>query len=990
MSGLSFQQAIHNKFILTTAMADDTLLYRLWGKTNERDKDYDEKNWQYHPAICHMIDVAYVAETWLHLNPHLLKRFHQLAPEISCDLLSRIIVFVVALHDLGKLHRSFQAKSPKGWEIGYGTIPKKRPDDAGRGFDHGLGTAKIMRELFGSHAALEWEQWESVFDVVAAHHGTLFNDELDSSNSNYYSPTYFEREYILEAIKILSDIFLIPQNIPAPPSNSAFLMLLAGFCSVADWFGSTSEAFTFNPGISSFEAVKNYLEGLRDAKIADRLLSDAGLLFNLRSDCNSYQSLFTFISSESDLRPLQKSSQDIPFGQDHGAEILVVEAPMGSGKTELALYNTARSISNGTADGLYFALPTQASSNAMLERIEEFAQTITVANQPISLALAHGGRKFNEAYQNLRESFYRSRERGSRYGNKQDEERSAPSEVIAPSWLQSSKRTLLATIGVGTIDQTLLGALSAKHSFVRLFALAGKVIVFDEIHAYDSYMNTIIERLLAWLGAMGCKVILLSATLPTTLRNQLITAFGCKSPQFQQKPEDISYPLLVYATATTTIVRDTTANEEDRDQQDNDVVPEKIIDVNCVPGKIDERTYKGATLAMQLAEGGGCVAWIRNTVREAQEAWEMVRGLLAERTSHDIEVIILHSRFARHDRNRIEQNLVSALGKKKDAPRPKRLIAIATQVIEQSVDVDFDAMISDLAPLDLLLQRSGRLWRHEDRSAEQRYDHKSPVLYVLVPCNDELHDLQFGSSSYVYDHETLARSAYLLNQEKHTRWEMPGACRTLVAMLYDSPEPEWTAEKLGVDAEQLQAAHKRLQEVQSNMKKCAERLLVMKPKFWPLTGKYSVLLSDNDADANIAVTTRYGGSGASLTLLVQQGDKYAPYGSPDCSLTRLPKSDDYRQMIALEEAVEKATVSFPWYSRIDPASLPEALAPFRGWWNDRRRYDDRVFVLLHPDGGIELPGIEASYPFDPSGNPTSGLLIRKTSQAAKHIKFEEL
>ncbi len=966
------------------------LLYQLWGKTNERDKGYDEKNWKYHPAICHMVDVAYVAETWIRLNPRLLQRFHQLAPEIPCDQLSRIIVFVVALHDLGKLHRSFQAKSPNGWEIGYGTVPKKRPDDGGRGFDHGLATAKIMRELLDKNHVVEWEKWLSSIDAVAAHHGTLYNEELGTDNGDYYSPIYFEREIIFEAFKTLSELFSIPQTIPTPPKNSAFLMLLAGFCSVADWFGSASESFTFRPDISSADELKNYLQELRDNEIADRLLQDAGLISSLRTDCDSYQTLFNFISSEKDLRPLQKTAQTVPFGQDHGAEILVVEAPMGSGKTELALYLTACAISKGTADGLYFALPTQASSNAMLERIEAFAQTITVPNQPISLALAHGGRKFNEPFQKLRESFYRSRERGSRYGNQKDEERGAPSEVVAPSWLQSSKRTLLATIGVGTIDQTLLGALSAKHSFVRLFALAGKVVVFDEIHAYDIYMNQIIERLLAWLGAMGCKVILLSATLPAVLRNQLITAFGCKPPQFQQSAENIPYPLMVYATANATIERGTTTNEDAGDQQRKTPDPEKVIDVTCVPGKIDERTFKGATLAIQLAEDGGCVAWIRNTVREAQQAWEMVRGLLAEKNNTDIEVVILHSRFTRNDRNAIERNLVSALGKKKDAPRPKRLIAIATQVIEQSVDVDFDAMLSDLAPLDLLLQRSGRLWRHEERPIEQRYQHRTPVLHVLIPSADELRELEFGSSSYVYDHETLARSAFFLNRGQFQQWMMPTACRVLVAWLYDTPESEWTAEKLQVHAGQLQAARKRLKELQSTMKKSAKNLLVMDPKYWPLTGRSSVLLRDNDADANIAVTTRYGGGGASLTLIVQRGDEYLLYGSPDSSLTALPNSDNYRQMIALEEAVEKATVSFPWYSWLSQAPLPESLAPFSNWWKERRRYDDRVFVLMTPDGFIQHPDFTASYPFDAEGNPTSGLLIQKTSKSADHIAFEEL
>lgn len=152
----------------------------------------------------------------------------------------------------------------------------------------------------------------------------------------------------------------------------------------------------------------------------------------------------------------------------------------------------------------------------------------------------------------------------------------------------------------------------------------------------------------------------------------------------------------------------------------------------------------------------------------------------------------------------------------------------------------------------------------------------------------------------------------------------------------------------------------------------------------------SVVLNDNDADANLAVTTRYGGNGASLALLVRHGEGYAPYGSPDCLLTTLPSSEEYRQMIALEEAVEKATVSFPWYSWLAEAPLPEGLTPFRNWWKDRRRYDNRVFAVLRPDGSIEHPDIEAFYPFDSAGNPTSGLLVRRKEQVVKLVEFEEL
>ncbi len=920
-----------------------------------------------------------MAEEWLRLNPAILARFHAFAPEIPPEELGRIITTIVALHDLGKLHRSFQSKSEEGWALGYGAAGEKRMEDNGRGFDHGLYTALILRD-YTRTLLPEWREWRNLIDVAAAHHGTLYTRTTLNARGKYRQAVY-EEDLIVRAVRLLSRLFGAPGVLPPPPKSGAFAMLLAGFCSVADWFGSNSKVFTFRPEVETEEALAIYLEELRGEGRAQQQLDDAGLLGKMAESPPGYSDLFSFVTSLDLLRPLQRAALDVPFGQEPGGEIVVVEAPMGSGKTELALYLAAQAIGNGHADGIYFALPTQASSNAIFDRIEDFAGKISAHEGVISFALAHGGKRFSEKYQELvrryrelRTEFVASRQKGSGYG---DRETGDPSEVVAPSWLNSSKRSLLASIGVGTIDQTMLGALSVRHSFVRLFALSGKVVIFDEIHAYDTYMNVIIRRLLEWLGALGVKVILLSATLPRRLRRELLESYGAASaddvPAYSNGYDP--YPLMIHGTSSENIPHAPTPPEE----------PEKVVTVTMRSMPLDQRTLEGAQLAAKLAEGGGgCVAWIRNTVRETQEAWRLLREM-------GVPVVTLHARFARWDRNRIERELVAMLGKnagKKGEPeRPQRLVVVATQVIEQSVDLDFDVMLSDLAPVDLLLQRSGRLWRHE-RPIEVRYRHTRPELYILTPSPEELQELIFGSSAYVYDAETLLRTARLL--EREDCWEMPAACRTLVAEVYDNEE-YWTKERLDAEEKALLKARDKMHQVTATMEKTAQAVTVAKPEEGMLEGKEVPALSD-DVDSNIVAATRYGGRSLTVVLIRQGKNGYYLHGTEEVSVTELPGEKKYGKILKLEEAVELASVSFLWYGKPPgESSLPEALRPFLKWWGERRRYDERIFLVLDRVGWFDHPDFSGQYSFDEQGNATEGLVIEpKKRDDDSDITYETL
>jgi CRISPR-associated endonuclease/helicase Cas3 len=296
--------------------------------------------------------------------------------------------------------------------------------------------------------------------------------------------------------------------------------------------------------------------------------------------------------------------------------------------------------------------------------------------------------------------------------------------VFASSWFVQAKRALLTPFGVGTIDQALMASLITKHVFVRLFGLAGKVLVIDEVHAYDAYMSTLLERLLEWLGALRCSVVLLSATLPVARRNALLRAWAkgaTGKSESQIEIKDQRYPRVSLVRAGGT--------------------------VDTFPLPVSERSHRSlglrwlswdalaATLS-NLLSGGGCAAVICNTVAQAQETYRDLRRFFDQEAEGDRpELELFHARFVLEDRQRIEKRVFERYGPG-DAARPRRAILVATQVVEQSLDLDFDLMVSELAPVDLLLQRSGRLHRHHRKARPERL--ADPCLWMIDPgCNEE-------------------------------------------------------------------------------------------------------------------------------------------------------------------------------------------------------------------------------------------------------------
>ena len=337
---------------------------------------------------------------------------------------------------------------------------------------------------------------------------------------------------------------------------------------------------------------------------------------------------------------------------------------MGSGKTEAALYLGYRLLCERKIDGIYFALPTQLTSEKIRDRVNSFLEKILAPGSPREALLVHG-----DAW--LDWNLY---EEGGDGGTHRKPD----------SWFYSAKRALLAPFAVGTVDQALLSVINVRHRDLRAFGLAGKLVVIDEVHSYDNYTGQLVRELAARLRDWGATVVILSATLTCAARKELLQMSGTPSP---------AYPLVAVAP------------------------PETAVEELPFPGdparevSICHSTDENACMAdaISRAVAGQQVLWIENTVDNAQRIFRQ----FDTNAPQSVELGLLHSRYPRCEREKRESRWVGIYGKD---GKPERVrcgrILVGTQLLEQSIDIDSDYLFTRLAPSDMILQRIGRLWRH--------------------------------------------------------------------------------------------------------------------------------------------------------------------------------------------------------------------------------------------------------------------------------------
>ncbi len=863
---------------------------RLWAKTN------DDRT-QTHPLICHMIDVAQVALVmWNEVLTDGVRAQFANTLGLSQEATGRLVAFWAGLHDLGKASPCFQQKyKPAQSLLTKAGLPFPQTYSR-QSCPHGTIAAKALVALLKTEGGLSHRAAKAIARGVGGHHGTWPPPaEVQRLKSTQLGNDGWD--------EIRRELFLILHNLLAPPrierlgatqeETNSLLTLLSGLVSTADWVGSMEKHFSYQD--IPIEPAHYAKQAARQAHQALKRLGWIG--WQPPTEPIGFQNLFPFVPNS-----MQEAVIDLAERLDRPS-LAIIEVPTGAGKTEAALYLSDRWAHACQQRGLYVAMPTMATSNQMFGRVKRvLAQRYP--DSLVNLHLIHSQARWSKDMKDLHLNIIDERERGT---------------MAAMSWFLPRKRSLLATFGVGTVDQTFLSVLQTRHFFVRLFGLSHKTIIFDEVHAYDTYMSTLFQRLLGWLRAIGASVIILSATLPAQSRRKLLQAYAGVA---DKDMPDVSYPAITWAM-----------------EGEVGIVPLQASEGRTVALEWIEREPASAVSRLkELLGQGGCAAVICNTVGRAQKLY---RALQMADVVADDRLILFHARFPPAWREKIEQKVLSCFGK--DGKRPDKAIVVATQVIEQSLDLDFDVMISDLAPVDLLIQRAGRLHRHQRDSRPVSLS--TPRLMIASPGVQE-ETFDFGPDTYIYERYILLRSYMALH--KHSQMTLPRDTEPLIEAVYgkETPVDEHLSATV-VDA--LAQARRRMEKHQEEHVEEALRRLVRPPHDERLLKQRNPMLEEDSPELHqvFQALTRLGPQTLPLVCLHQTeaGLTLEPDGSgPVIDLTQEPDPD-------LTEKLARYTLNAS-HGRIVHYFLSQPVP--KGWRTHPLLNDHRPVIFTN--GFCPLPG----------------------------------
>lgn len=691
----------------------------MWGKTEQgsawkQESSGDGMGWL--SLVQHLEDSAGVANhLWEHWVPAVVK--HRLGDEIGDEEKARrLLVFLAGIHDIGKASPAFAQLAHRAGRSELVSAMERWGLTSRR-----LGAPDMLRHTVTGHVALqEWlvERFDfararagALATVVSAHHGSPEKDEgriwaVGASPAMGDAAWDAVRHEILDSMAASTGVRGVLAQLRDRRLTLLSLVDLSAVVVMADWIASDESRFPYTVG----DPDRRLDEAVQDLDLRGpwrpQPVPSAGVLFEAR---------FPRLAAS---QPTALQLAAVEAAASAGsAPLILIEAPTGAGKSEAAFMAAEVLAGRFGPGGVFVALPTMATSNAMFGRVLRWVESWPGEADP-SMWLAHGKASLNDDFGTLAR-ISRVRQVYDENPQGRDSPEHGPARVSA--WLHGRRRGLLANVVVGTIDQVLMGALQSRHLALRHLALSSKVVIVDEVHSADVYMRSYLCRVLEYLGAYGTPVVLLSATLPPMQRGELVSAYqrgrqrrtdppkarllpgrrpqgspgsvgeaGVKTGSMGPGPD--AYPLITVCT----------------DQVRHDPVEHDARRLAVHLERLDDDLPDLVERVEELVQDGGCIAVMRNTVRRAQEAYDALR----ERLGGAVE--LYHSRFLAADRATRERDLVRRLGPLEQTEvRPRRLVVVGTQVLEQSLDVDFDLLITDLAPVDLMIQRIGRLHRHQ-------------------------------------------------------------------------------------------------------------------------------------------------------------------------------------------------------------------------------------------------------------------------------------
>lgn len=701
-----------------------------WAKTGVATNDFGEEIETGMELPQHMLDSACVAgylwDNWISEGS---KKWLKESLDVDETDARSLVCFLVGTHDIGKATPEFAGQLDSR---GNPDLAQYRQKIVDAGFEFSLDLEKpdnrcphstysqtIIEGWLVSKYLLE-DEWElenvqKLAHVSGSHHGVtssphssgrndgrLINLISDEPKWRNWQQTWDELlTFIMQFTGAEEVLGRIVQSDRGLSLESQFF--ITGLTIMSDWIASNPEFFPYGPVNSQEERVQKAFE---EFHLPQSWKPES---FEELSAEEIYKYRFGW-DGDIQLRPMQKVVVDAAKSMPTGG-LICIEAPMGQGKTEAGLVSAEILAAHAGKNGVMFAAPTQATANSLFTRVARWAENAAGGLDAVSMYLGHSKQNLNKDFQRMRYARIKT------YEDLPDEKRKSTAYVH--SWF-SRKKGLLSTMVVGTIDQVLMMGLASRHVMLRHLGLGEKVVIIDEVHAYDAYMNIYLKTALYWLGKMRAPVVLMSATLPSNVRENLLKEYA-RGLGIRRKKK-----FLIDSSGTDYPVVHTLCAEEKGRAQKWDV--EQPVETQKFSLQVMGDSFEELDSILSVLEGdGGCAAVICNTVARAQDAYNHLLGLGIYSSD---EVMLVHSRFIALDRTEMEEKLISKLGKEatRGNGRPHRFVVVGTQVIEQSLDIDFDVMVTDHAPVDLVLQRMGRLHRHERDDRPNPL--KEPKCYV--------------------------------------------------------------------------------------------------------------------------------------------------------------------------------------------------------------------------------------------------------------------
>ncbi|GAB2498058.1 CRISPR-associated nuclease/helicase Cas3 [Corynebacterium atrinae] len=910
------------------ASASDPLK-SLWAKSG------DETGWL--PLVQHLADASCVAGClWDNWMSDSLKRY--LADKIGveeCNVRT-LITFVAGTHDVGKatmkFARQIELKEP-GRDIVEGIadagipLAMSRAEYESTQFPHGLAGEVILKDWLVERGCPK-KLASSISSIVGAHHGVASQDD-DKKPARALLEDYPQewkalQVEILEGISRATGIWDVVSKLPKR-LNADSTMLITGLIVMADWIASNADAFPMVVRGSLSDRVR---EGMDSIDLTSPW--NPPEMEGVEVD-EFFRHAFGWPATLS-ARPIQKAVFDA-LETIEGSCLAIIEAPTGEGKTEAALGLGQMLAARSGAQGLLLATPTMGTSNGLFSRTLDWAERSTPESTITSMNLVHSRKRFSAEYEKLRWA----QPRGIGEDTHNDH-----GSVVASQWLNGPKKALLSNFVVATVDQVLMMVLQMRHSMLRHMGLAGKIIIIDEVHSYDLYMGSYLKLALRWLARYRVSVILLSATLPGQTKSDLIEAYSGESSGVLPENLSTGYPLLTVA--------------DRRGIQEFPVVQrptDLVAEVSIIPDGLDELE----SLVADLYSDGGCLLIICNTVRRAQETYHSLASTYPE------QVELHHSAFMAAERAQKEDKLREELGPHlhRGEGRPTHRIVVSTQVAEQSLDIDADVLISDIAPMDLLIQRIGRIHRHVRPESDRPLKLQKPKVFIrAIEQKEPVPKFEAGSAA-VYEPAILLSTLAKLPRVFRRPDDAPALVQSVYSPDFEPPEA-WTEEySLAHSAmvQRQQLAELRAKTFQIPYPKLASGLSQLFERYskqmeQALKSEEAGAAQVRDTDPTFEVVPIIATSYGYRVIPFLGGEEISPELMDDAEL-------DYQTAFRLASSVLRLPSRFSKYDRVFDVVIEKLEKETPVGWKNHYLLKGQVALRLDESGEIELDGVVLRY-----------------------------